>query len=108
MLGGGNRDGIHVPDGVEQLAEIHVSARLGMFLAHLIEPVLRHIAQRHDVLLVGLFHGEPTAATAADDRDIQFVVQVLPAQECRRTEGHGARRQRGPPEETPAPHSSGG
>jgi hypothetical protein len=85
VLAGAYHHGVELLLILVKLAEIHEAFRLGKLLPGRVQCRLSHVANGDDVLApANVAHVAATAPAGADDGDVQFAVEILAAQECRR------------------------
>ena len=84
MFGGADGDGVEVFEGVVELAKVGEGFCLGVLFGGGGEVASVDIAKGDDIFARGGDRGElgAAASTAADDGDIEFVVQSLGAEQC--------------------------
>src|SRR3954452_25399691 len=93
VFAGAHDHGIKLASRVEELSEVGEFLCIRVLRGGCVEVPAVDIAERDDVLGTDAAHVAPTAASGANDGDIQLVVEVLaPEEGGRRGEASGDRK----------------
>ena len=87
VLAGADDDGVEVARMIIQFAEVDELACSGMPLGGGVQVPLVDVAEGDDVFGLHVPHVVAAAAAGADDGDVELVVEVLPAEDGRGSEG---------------------